>query len=237
MKNALAAAKFLTLCSRLRRCQIDPEQVGKGACYFPVVGLLLGSPLVLLDRFLQPHLGSEILSVILVIMLALMTGAVHFDGLQNTFDGILAGSTFDRIGERGVRVVGLLAILFVVLLKVRALETTGESRGLGLLLAPLFARWALVIFLYGSAAIADRSVRGLIENVGAWCLVFATLLTLGIAVFLIGRPGLWIGLYISLFALLSRTILQRQKRMISHDNFGALIELSETLSFILFSTF
>jgi adenosylcobinamide-GDP ribazoletransferase len=236
MKNALAAAEFLTICSRFRRGEINPDQVGQGACYFPFVGLFLGSLLVLLDRFLRPYLGSEILSVILVAMLVLMTGAIHFDGLQNTFDGLLAGSALDRSAMES-RVAGLLAILFVVVLKIRSLEITGETRSLGLLLSPTFARWALVIFLYGSAAVTDRAARRIADNVGAWRLVFATLFTLVIAAFLIGRPALWIGLCISLFALLSRTFLQRRNGTISYDNIGALIELSETLSFVLFSTF
>jgi hypothetical protein len=37
--------------------------------------------------------------------------------------------------------------------------------------------------------------------------------------------------------LLSRVFLQRRNSAITYDNFGALIELSETLSFMLFSTF
>jgi hypothetical protein len=39
--------------------------------------------------------------------------------------------------------------------KVRALEITGETRSLDLLLTPLFARWSLVIFLYGLAFVAE----------------------------------------------------------------------------------
>ena len=55
--------------------------------------------------------------------------------------------------------------MFVVLLKVRALEVTGETRSLGLLLTPLFARWSLVIFLYGSAFVAEGTARILADNV------------------------------------------------------------------------
>ncbi|MGH7825297.1 MAG: adenosylcobinamide-GDP ribazoletransferase [Candidatus Binatia bacterium] len=75
---------------------VDLEQIGNGAAYFPLVGLFLGSVLVLTDRFLELYLGSEILSVILVAVLALMTGAVHFEGLQRTFNAILANSGLDK---------------------------------------------------------------------------------------------------------------------------------------------
>jgi adenosylcobinamide-GDP ribazoletransferase len=232
MKNALAALKFLTVCTRLRRFDFDLARAGRGAFYFPLVGLVLGALVVWLDRFLQPYLGSEILSVVLVAVLAVMTGAIHFEGLQQTFDALLDGMV-----ERPSGALGLLAILFVVVLKVRSLEITGETRSLALLLSPTFARWALVIFLYGAADRTDQAARPIAENVRAWHLVVTTLLTLTLAGFLIGRSALWIGLYLSLFALLSRSFLLRQNRTIRYGNFGALVELGETLAFILFSTF
>lgn len=232
MKNALAAFEFLTICIRLRGCDVDLARAGTGAPYFPLVGLLLGALMVWLDRILEPYLGSEILSVVLVALLAIMTGAIHFEGLQQTFDALREG-----LVERPSGALGLLAILFVVVLKVRSLEITGEARSLALLLSPMFARWALVIFLYGAADITDRAARPIAQNVRAWHLAVTTLLTLALAGFLIGRLALWIGLYVSIFALLSRSFLLLQNRTIRSENFGAVIELGETLAFILFSTF
>jgi adenosylcobinamide-GDP ribazoletransferase len=183
---------------------------------------------------LDPHLESEILGVLLIAVLALLTGAIHYEGMQNTFDAL---SVKMGQGEKGRSLTfGLLAIVFVVLLKVRALEVTGETRSLGLLLTPLFARWSLVIFLYGSASFAEGTARILADNVRAWHLALTTILTLALAAFLVGRIALWIGLYLSLLVLLSRTYLRRRNGCIGSDNFGAVVELSETLSFVLFAS-
>ena len=154
MKSALVAFKFLTLASRFHRAQVSPQQVGAAIPYFPLVGIVLGLVLVLLNRLLDPRLESEILGALLIAVLALLTGAIHYEGLQNTFDGL---SVKMAHGEETTRshAFGVLAIVFVVLLKVRALEVTGETRSLGLLLTPLFARWSLVIFLYGLAFVAE----------------------------------------------------------------------------------
>jgi cobalamin synthase len=124
----------------------------------------------------------------------------------------------------------------VVLLKIQALIVTGETRALGLLLTPMFARWSLVIFLYGSATIAEGSVRILAVNLRAWHLVLTTAVVLSIAAFLIARTALWIGLCLSVFALLSRSYLRWRNGYVSDDNVGATIELSETLSFVLLAS-
>ena len=235
MKSAFAAFKFLTLASRFDRTQASPQQVGAAIPYFPLVGIFLGLVLVLLNRFLDPRLESEILGSLLIAFLALLTGAIHYQGLQNTFDAL---SVKKGRGEETGRshAFGVLAIVFVVLLKVRAVEVTGETRSLGLLLTPLFARWSLVIFLYGAASIAEGTARILADNVKAWHLALTTVVTLALAAFLVGRTALWIGLCLSLFALLSRSYLRRRNDCIDSDNFGAVVELSETLSFVLFAS-
>ena len=235
MKTAFAALKFLTFAGRFDRNQASPQQIGAAIPYFPLVGIFLGLVLVLLNRFLDPRLESEILGSLLIAFLALLTGAIHYQGLQNTFDALsVKKGRREEIG--GSHAFGVLAIVFVVLLKVRAVEVTGETRSLGLLLTPLFARWSLVIFLYGAASIAEGTARILADNVKAWHLALTTVVTLALAAFLVGRTALWIGLCLSLFALLSRSYLQRRNDCIDSDNFGAVVELSETLSFVLFAS-
>lgn len=234
MKSALAAFKFLSLASRFDRVRVEPQQLGASIPYFPLVGIVLGTVLVLLNRLLDPRLESEILGTLLVAILALLTGAIHYEGLQNTFDALSVIGRQKQTGRN--HAFGVLAIVFVVLLKVRALEVTGETRSLGLLLTPLFARWSLVIFLYGSASVAKGTARILADNARAWQLALTTVITLGLAAFLVGRTALWIGLYLSVFALLSRSYLRRRNGYIGSDNFGAVVELSEALSFLLFAS-
>jgi adenosylcobinamide-GDP ribazoletransferase len=229
MKAALTAFKFLTRGGRID--QVNPRQISASILYFPLVGFFFGLILVFLNRLLNPYLESEILATLLIAVLALLTGGLHFDGLRNTFDASSV-TTALAARQKSNGAFGVLAIVFVVLFKVQALIVTGETRSLGLLLTPLFARWSLVIFLYGSASISEGSARILAENIRAWHLVSTTIVVLLLAFFLIGRTALWIGLCLSLFALLSRSYLRWRKGYVSDDNIGAVIELSETLSFV-----
>lgn len=230
------AFKFLTIWSRFNGVQMSPDLVGKAVFCYPVVGLALGLVLASLNRVSEPYLESEILSVVIITTLIIMTGAIHLEGLQKTFDTVPARTNSPNRTAQPTGIYGLLAILLVVLFKIRAIEVVGETRSLTLLLTPVYARWALVIFLYGSTSAADQTARVIAENVKAWHLLLTTAATLTFAVLLIGRLGLWIGLYLSLFALLSRSYLQRRHGGIGYNYLGTLVELSETLSFILFAS-
>ncbi len=236
MKNAIAAFKFLTISDRLNGSQLSPEQIGSAALYFPLVGLMLGCALVPLNWILEPYLGSEILAAVHVMTLILMTGAIQLEGTQKTFDTLRTGTNFGSAAGKPSGTYGLLALMLVVLFKIRAIEVIGETRHVVLLLAPIFARWALVIFLYGASSVAGGSMAGVAERVKGWHLLLTTTATLALGVYLGGRVGLWVGLCLSLFALLSRSYLQRRKGGINYDNFGAVIELSETLSFVLLAS-
>ena len=235
MKSAVFALKFLTFWRRFDHVEADPQQLGAAVTYFPLVGVFLGSVLVLLNRLLDPRLESEILGALLIAVLALLTGANHFEGLQKTCDALSARV---NLGEEKVYrgAWGILAIVFVVLLKVRAIEVTGETRSLGLLATPMLARWSLLIFLYGSASFAEGTARIIAANVRAWHLGLATIVTLALAAVLVAQTALWIGLGLSLFALLSRSYLRWRTGSIRSENCGAVIELSETLSFVLFAS-
>jgi adenosylcobinamide-GDP ribazoletransferase len=230
MKNAVAAFRFLTVGGRFDAAKNSPEQIGKGAVFFPLVGVLLGLILALVNGALEPYLESEILGVALMSIWIVMTGAMHLEDVQETFDEL----PILYAGANPIRVYGFLALLLIVLFKIRAAEVAGEARTVSLLLTPVFARWSLVIFLYGSTA-ADESARAIAENVRAWHLLVATTATLIFAAFVVGRTGLWIGLYLSLFALLTRTYLHRHGGL-HNDNLGAFIELSEAFGLILFAS-
>lgn len=233
METLLAVLRFLTFGGRLDASRSEPRQVGKSTPLFPLVGLLLGLVLALLNSALEPYLESEILAVALVAILAILTGAIPLEGTQKSFDALSVGP-ISMPSTNGI--CGLLAVLLIVLFKVRAIEVIGETRTLSLLLAPLFARWSVVVFLYGSTSTADEFAGVMTENVKGWHLLVTTAASLVFAIYLVGRAGLWVGFCVSLFALLSRTYLHRRHGGISRNDCGALIELTETFSFVLFAS-
>lgn len=181
---------------------------------------------------LVAYLDSEILNIVLIATLVVATGGIHLEGMKNTFDAI--PTPMSKSG--GNETLGFVAIVLVILFKSGAADSMDEKLTLSLLLTPVLARWALVIFIYGYHDRCEETPRLIAENVKLWQLVVATVATLALVVYFLGRKGLWISLSVSLFALLTRSLLHRRHAVLTHDNFGAIIELGEVLSLILLAS-
>ena len=206
--------------------------IGTAAVFFPLVGLTLGLSLAMTNYVLVAYLDSEILNIVLIATLVVATGGIHLEGIKNTFDAIPTPMS----KSRGNETLGFVAIVLVILFKSGAADSMDEKLTLSLLLTPILARWALVIFIYGYHDRCEETPRLIAENVKLWQLVVATAATLALVVYLLGRKGLWISLSVSLFALLTRSLLHRRHALLTHDNFGAIIELGEVLSLILLAS-
>lgn len=234
MKNIFAALQFLTVARRCRKTAMSPVEIGSGILYFPVVGLGLGLILAGLNYLLERYLESEILGTVHVTMLIIMTGAVHLEEVQKSFDLLSERSHFGQASEGSLGIYGLLAVLLVVLFKIRAIEVIGETRSLTLLITPTLARWAPLLLVYGGSAESD-SAR-IAEPLKSWWFVIITALTLTTAGYFLGMAGLWVGLCLSLLALFIRLYVTRRSGGFNQNDLGALIELGESLSFVLFAS-
>ncbi|HXV47582.1 MAG TPA: adenosylcobinamide-GDP ribazoletransferase [Candidatus Binatia bacterium] len=208
--------------------------IGSGAVYFPLIGLLLGLLLALLNYGLGLYLDAEILTIFLVAVLLAASGGAHLDGVKKTFAGFAPDP--GRTIHSNDQFFGYIAVLFVILFKISSVNVLGEKIALSLLLTPVFARWALVLCIYGYHDRCEETARRIAENVRFWHVLLTTVATLGVAVYLLGRKGLWIGLSVSVLALFARSLLHRRHAALTQDNFGAVIELGETLSLLLLAS-
>lgn len=241
MRSFLGALQFLTVFPWPQPRELPVEEAGTSSSFFPLVGFGLGMVLVLFNWLLEAYVPSEILSVMLVTLLIVMTRGLHLDGLGDTFDGIGAGGSRENalrvMDDSHTGVFGLLAILVVVLFKVRAVEVMGEERWRALLLAPVFGRWAMVVLAYGSRSAREGLGRILVEHMRGRHLFLATVITLILVVVFSGRLGLWITLGIASFMIGSRRYLHHRLGGITGDTLGAVGELTETSALVLFALF
>ena len=235
MKGFFAALQFLTVARRYQKTPMTPAAIGSGVFYFPLVGLALGLSLAGLNYLLERYLESEILGTVHVMMLIIITGAVHLEELQKSFDRFWQRSHFRRVAESAPTIYGLLAVLLVVLFKIRAIEVIGETRSLTLLIAPMLARWAPLMLVYGLSGESD-SAR-IAERLKSWQFIIITAVTLAAAGYFLGIAGLWVSLCVSLLALFTRLVVARRSDGFVQDDLGSLIELAESLSFVLFASF
>jgi adenosylcobinamide-GDP ribazoletransferase len=236
MKNVTAAFSYLTFWWRFTKSHPPPAVLGTAACYFPVIGLLLGMMLVGINQALQNHLDPEILSIVMAAALTIATGAIHIEGLQKTLDS-RAGRSEGAANTDSSFAVGTVAILLVLLFKIKSIEVLHDNLVFGLLLMPVFARWALVVFIYGSYRFSEGEAREIAQQISFSCLLLTSIATLTLATYLLGPTALWIGFYLSVFALICRTIFQKRNGALTTNHLGAVVELSETLCLIALAWF
>jgi len=237
LRAFLCAFSFLTRIPLPGTGDLPPRVAGLSVVFFPVVGVLLGAvsagaAWVLLDRLgFPPH---PLWALALVGLQALLTGALHLDGLSDVVDG-LGGSRGDRdraleiMKDPRVGAFGVVALIAVLAAKVLAMNDVLRTPGRLILLTayPVAARVAaalLVVFVpcarptglaqtfhqearWPGAVLALLVAGGFLAQQG-WSILAPAAWALG--------AGLTTGLYIAV-----------RLRGLTGDGYGAAIEMSE----------
>lgn len=227
------AASFLTILPVAVE-RADERGVAASLGWFPLVGFVIGVALAIVDRLLEPVFGPALGSVLVVLALVIVTGAVHLDGLADTADALGAGGNRARALEimRDSRLgtFGVLALIFVLALKIFALaELAGGRRLLALYLAPALGRWAMVAVSFALDYLrAEGAGSALLSGGGPKNFVIASVsVAVGVApVFspaAFGACLLAVGLAISV-----RMLASRRLGGVTGDVLGAAGEIVET---------
>jgi len=238
VKSFLAALQFLTIFPWPRRAVRSALEIADGAAYFPLIGLLLGAVLVGVDVLLEPFVPAAFLSIVLVAALAWLTRGFHLDGLADTFDGLGSGGARERVlaimDDPHAGVFGVLAVVWVVLFKVRAIELMDAERWRALLIAPVLGRWAMVFLGYRAEAAKSGLGAALIAHMSGKHFWFATGLSLLVVGSFLQIAGIAIMLGVAVFTVICNRYFHRRLGGLTGDIFGAVGELSETSVLVFF---
>jgi adenosylcobinamide-GDP ribazoletransferase len=228
-REILAALHFLTAIPVPGAGAADAALLARAALVFPAVGALLGALLLAADRVAGAGLPAPLSSLLVVALLAALTGGVHLGDLAALASGAATA------GE-GVRTpAGLAAVAAVLLVKVAALASMGDPlRSDALLLAPVLGRWALVVLAYGARPVRAGGRRGVrIGRVSFREFGWASVLGFAVA---LGR-----GEAVGLVAVVAAAGLATALRLLVYRRFGgmtaaalgAAVELVEAATFVL----
>jgi adenosylcobinamide-GDP ribazoletransferase len=159
----------------------NPKDHGAAVAWYPAVGFALGGLLALMDRALQHTvLSSLVVAVLLVAMLALLTGFLHLDGLVDTCDAAFAHRPRQErlVIARDPRAgaFGVVSVVLLILLKVSLLAgSLGPQRAAVLVCFPALARCVM------AAAVATLPAARGPEGMGGSVKAYARPWALGIA--------------------------------------------------------
>jgi cobalamin synthase len=148
---ALAVAT-LTLWRVLdERCQGSAEQRAHAMLFIPLVGLILGLALAVVDHSLAVVAALRSRSAIVIALSILAGKAIHQVGLAHTVGCIRAGTRPSWTGLTEVGPMGALAAIALVALEVYLLAsiTHPPGRARAIVLATMLSRWAIVPIGYG----------------------------------------------------------------------------------------
>ena len=228
----LSAIGFLTIIPVPRRAISDD---GRQVLYFPLAGLVIGCLLYGMDHLLSltPYLEIRIVGDIL--FLAVITGALHLDGLADTADGLFSHRPREQkleiMKDPRTGVMGVLALLFCILLKMAGLAGVIHSESLiWLVLAPALGRTAQVIGLvFVNHVPSEKTLAKQFYQRGKTVLLVLCPLPFAVILYLN-----WIVALASLilFTLVLASLLMFFKKQIggiTGDTLGATTEIVETV--------
>jgi adenosylcobinamide-GDP ribazoletransferase len=235
MKYLVAAIQFLTIFPVPAAFNSGEKELRGSLVFYPLVGLLIGGILALLDFGIVRIFPPLPASVLIVILMLAASGCLHMDGLADTADGFLSARPKERVLEimRDSRIgsMGAIAIVSVIALKVTALASIpGRRQWMIVLLMPIAGRCALVVGM--AIAPYARANGGLVSVFGRpkWPVPFISLLfltTLSWAI--LGVMGLVAAAGAILSTFLISCWSKRRIGGFTGDTLGASCEIAEAV--------
>ena len=237
MRRLFAAVAFLTRLPVPSKLTFDGADVGRATLLFPVVGALLGGLLALAAVALAPLLPPHLAALLVIAFGALLTGAVHLDGLADMADGFGGGRAPDDVlrimRDHTIGAYGAVALILVIGVKAAALAALiahGDAV-VPLVVGSSLARWASVplgrFLPYaregGGLGTSLTDHVGPIESVGATLL--AGTLALGIG----GLRGLLFWAGVAAATLANALVCRQRIGGVTGDTMGANTEVCEAL--------
>ncbi len=236
IKSFLAAVQFITLIPAGRAAVYQPRRM---IAWFPAVGLLLGFLLAVFDSAVcRLFTGAAAPAVLDVILLVILTGALHIDGLADSADGLFGHRDRETVlsimKDSRIGVMGLSAVLCCLGIKFAGISGISTQHGwerfMVLLLVPGFARSSMIfgvrLLPYGrpGGGTGFDLFSSPIELKDFWGLSVCIILSL-----LLGWQG--IRILLAFFAFTASAVAYYRRRMgcITGDMLGAMTEASESL--------
>ena len=261
MKGFLLLLSFMTRIP-MPKTDYDEEKLGKSMKYFPIVGIIIGFILLffcIIFNFILKNISySAILPLMIIVIILtdlITTGALHLDGLADTFDGIFSYRSKhkmleimkdSRLGSNGALALILYFLLKFILLFSLIIESR-EGAVYAIMTYPVVARFCSVVSC-ASSPYARGSGMGktFVDNTKTCGLIVAAIITILYTTGMVFMPFILftnyslpiqfiiktifiiviIVLLLGIFAYAFSKLIERKIGGITGDTLGALLEIS-----------
>lgn len=233
------ALQFLTIIRIRTGLPFDDQTLGRSGAFFPAVGVLIGGIVWMLQQEIFLFFPFPLSAVFLLIALIVLSRGLHLDGVADSADGLFGGSDPQRrlaiMKDSRIGVFGALALISLILLKVRAFELLlEEGRTIALFIGPMFGRWACVVMAYFALPARDEGLGAVfVRGVRLRELVLASFFTLLVGFLLVGSWNCVVFGAVAVLSFGATRFCSRRLGGVTGDTLGAVGELGETAAFCL----
>lgn len=233
------AGAFLTVLPVGRNLTCEPRRLARSMGLFPAAGLLLGLMLALADRAFAALFPLAVVDALLLLLLVVVTGGLHLDGLADTVDGLAGGR--DRAGalrimkDSRVGALGAVALMLALLLKYLCLhQLPAELKTAALVFMPAAGRWAQTTLAGGCRYARPEGGTGaaFVDQVGRRELLLAGATLAVAAIALFRWQGGALLLLLALAAMLLKNYFDRRLGGVTGDVLGAATEIVEIFTLL-----
>ncbi len=226
------------------------EEFHKSIVYFPLVGLVIGTISFLIGELAINIFDPFVTSILIVAGEVVITGGLHIDGLGDTFDAIYSNRDKERMLEimkdSRLGTNSLLAILFLVLIKIGILSAVIENNLMYLIIfMPMISRLGVIVMFYKTVTPRKQGMGNVFIGKATLGMFITAILYTAIIVFVISKFIFFvlieniIKLLISILVVMIfnqwfKKHIYKKIDGVTGDILGCTIELGE-LIFLLFS--
>jgi adenosylcobinamide-GDP ribazoletransferase len=233
-KTLRAAASFLTVVPVGDIGEITAADFARANAMFPVVGAVIGLIQLASALALPAAIPPALIGICLVALSAVITGALHLDGLADTFDGLGAQKSREErlriMRDPHVGAFGTTALVLLLAMKAAAIAALFERHHLrALITAAAVARSSPILLarVFPSARTSGLG-KTFVDHVSNAHVAATGAVVMLIAGLSGGSPAWMPGMMGLAVAILIGAIASRQLGGLTGDVFGASIELAET---------
>ena len=149
MRGLITALQFLTIIPLSRKRECSEKELVRSMAWYPLAGLIIGICLAAVHCVCRLVFPPMVTDVMVIVVLVVITGALHLDGFADTVDGLAGGSDRTRVlaimKDSKIGSFAVTGICLLIVLKICALGAVpGAAKIQALIVMPVVSRWSLV---------------------------------------------------------------------------------------------
>lgn len=234
----LIALQFLTRLPVRLPAISEKRLIGRSLLYYPLVGLVLGSVLAGLNGALG-QAPDLLRAALLLAAWALLTGALHLDGLADSADAWVGGlgdrrRTLAIMKDPHCGPAAVVTLVTALLVKLAALEQlVSAGNWTAFVCAPVLGRTALLALFLTTPYVRPGGLgTDLAQHFPRRACILVTLVSLTAILLVTGAQGFWMTLAATGTMLLLRSMMIRRIGGMTGDTAGAVVTLTEIAALV-----